>query len=887
MTEDNFLFSIVMAIYKVEDYLEEAIESVVNQTLSFEKHVQLILVNDGSPDNSAEICLKYQQKYPRNIVYIEKENGGVSSARNVGLKYLQGRYVNFMDPDDKLSLDTLHEVFNFFEENYKWVDVVSIPMEFFEGKTGNHILNYKFKSQRVIDLSVDYNCIQLSAASAFVKRKSIADQFNESLKYAEDALFLNKILLEKMKLGTVTNAKYYYRRRTSGNSAIQLSGLTKEWYSEYLVGFSLGMIRLSLNLYNEVPKYIQFLIMYDLQWRFNVPKIKEGILNENEYNDFLEKMIRVLQYIDDLIIHEQINLNIHRKLFAQKLKFSYLNKCILKKVFYKKDVLLYANHRCINKLSEQEATIEFIDISNNELKIEGFFGSLFEKDDCEVMFYSNEEIYEAEKVDRTLHSIYSLNNLVKDYYGFKVNIPLANLSDTQEISVFIKIEGVSVPIHMKFGRFSRLKSKFQNSYIDLNGNLIWYDYVEQSLNIKRKTKLQFIKKEVELFKEFLSHGKKIALKAMCARTLLNILKNINKKKIWLYMDRVDKADDNAEHLYRYSANKQCDVKQYYIIRRDTEDYQRLKKEFNVIPFGSFKHKIFHLRAEKVISSHADEWVINPFMGTFPYYQDLFKYKFIFLQHGITKDDISSWLNKYNKNIKLFVTAAKKEYNSVLNLPYGYTDEEVALVGFPRFDQLINSSKKQILIMPTWRKNIVSELNQLTGIRPYNNNFKSSLYYHNYNKLLNDSRILKMADKKGYKIIFYPHPNIQQQIKDFTNNNQVEIVEYNISYQKLFNESDLLITDYSSVAFDFAYLKKPVLYFHFDQYHFDEGYFNYEEMGFGEVCDNYEMLVERILNFMDNNCVIHEKYIERVESFYSFTDKNNCERVLNAINAICE
>lgn len=115
--EHKYLFSIVMAVYNVEQYLEEAIESVINQTLSFENHVQLILVNDGSPDNSEETCLKYKEMYPDNIVYIRKENGGVSSARNEGLKYVEGKYVNFLDSDDKLSLNALAEVFSFFELN--------------------------------------------------------------------------------------------------------------------------------------------------------------------------------------------------------------------------------------------------------------------------------------------------------------------------------------------------------------------------------------------------------------------------------------------------------------------------------------------------------------------------------------------------------------------------------------------------------------------------------------------------------------------------------------------------------------------------------------------------------------------------------------------------
>ena len=88
--EYKYKFSVVIPIYNVEKYLEETIESIINQSIGFEENIQIILVNDGSPDNSEEICLKYKEMYPDNILYKKKENGGVSSARNTGLKKVSG-----------------------------------------------------------------------------------------------------------------------------------------------------------------------------------------------------------------------------------------------------------------------------------------------------------------------------------------------------------------------------------------------------------------------------------------------------------------------------------------------------------------------------------------------------------------------------------------------------------------------------------------------------------------------------------------------------------------------------------------------------------------------------------------------------------------------------
>ena len=116
-----FVFSIIIAVYNTGKYLEDSIGSLVNQSISFEK-IQIILVNDGSTDNSEELCLKYKNIYPKNIIYIRIEHGGVSKARNEGLKYTKGQFINFLDADDKWDSKALRYVSLFFEMN-KNVDI--------------------------------------------------------------------------------------------------------------------------------------------------------------------------------------------------------------------------------------------------------------------------------------------------------------------------------------------------------------------------------------------------------------------------------------------------------------------------------------------------------------------------------------------------------------------------------------------------------------------------------------------------------------------------------------------------------------------------------------------------------------------------------------------
>lgn len=112
--EFPFEFSVVMAVYNVEPFLREAVDSLIAQNFGFEK-IQLIMVDDGSTDGSGAICDEYAERYPDNVMVIHKENGGVSLARNEGLKYIQGRYINFMDADDKLGSKVMSIVYKFLK----------------------------------------------------------------------------------------------------------------------------------------------------------------------------------------------------------------------------------------------------------------------------------------------------------------------------------------------------------------------------------------------------------------------------------------------------------------------------------------------------------------------------------------------------------------------------------------------------------------------------------------------------------------------------------------------------------------------------------------------------------------------------------------------------
>lgn len=893
--EYEFTFSIIMAVYNVEPFIAEAIDSLINQDIGFEYHVQLILVDDGSPDGSGEICDEYQQKYPDNIEVIHKENGGVSSARNAGIPLAKGKYVNFMDSDDKLSTNTLQNVFFFFEKYYFDVDVVAIPMVYFNGKRGDHPTNHEIfkKGTRVIDLTIDYQCILLSMSRSFVKRNMIQDEsFDTRLKIAEDGKVVQKILLDKQKLGAVARCKYWYRKRTDGcPSALDTSSLQKEFYINSLEFFTLEILEIAIQQEEKIPKFLQFTLMYELVAKFKLREIPEGVLTEEDKKLFFQLIKQILRVIDDEIIMQQKQIFIEHKLAILNLKYGNVSAYVP----LKDDVILYRNHLQLFRYSSIYARYDFIKYQNNSLYLEGrvmtFDYHLVEE--TPIYLLVNGEKVDCDPITLYEHK-YSLGEPILCSVGFKISLPIEKQVENYSILLYSCVKGFPV-LHkeIRFGKFSPIGSEFKNSYYYKEGRV---------LLLKGHTLLLQkcgIKGHIEHEKLFLQDIGKIyrekLIKISLTRLLVKVVRKVRRrrKEIWLISDRVDRADDNGKAFFMYLKKKKPkNVKFYFVIAKHSPDYKAMKKYGSVVNFKSYKNKFLHLLAGKVVSSAFSEFVINPFEKNKLLYRDLLQeQEFIFLQHGIIMNDLSSLLQKYVKNVKLFITSTKIEHTSILEYNYYYSTKEnnVLLSGLPRYDLLYRSSKKYVTVMPTWRRYLVNTFNTETGIWDLIPNFKESDYFLFFNALINHQGLLEIAKKYRYTLVFMPHPCILPHISQFEHSSDVEFIHYDKPYREIYAESDLVITDYSSASFDFSYLRKPVIYTQFDKEAFFSGehtvatgYFEHERDGFGEVEYDLESTVNRIIEYMENGCQLKDKYRERIDNFFAFNDQNNCERVYNAI-----
>ncbi|EAK5229609.1 glycosyltransferase [Campylobacter jejuni] len=789
-------YAIVSAVYNVEKYLDDYFKSIINQRLDFKNNIIVILIDDGSTDNSAQIIKQYQKKYPNNIIYIYKKNGGQASARNLGLKYLKKNNINipwvtFTDPDDFLDRDYFYKIDKFLIK-YQGNDICMIGCHliFYHEKMksfkDNHPLNFKFnKIETIINNFELNNFVHLHASSTLIKINKCKILFDERLKpNFEDGKFVSQYLLDNINSKSVflSNAVYFYRKREDNSSTIDTS-FNKDYL---LLTTKLGTLELLRQ--NDLDfSFIKFNCLYHLIWQIyffiNKPE-KASILNQYERENYLLILEQNFSYINSEVI----------------LKFN-LAGCWF---FHKVGIL-----NCFKK----------------------------EKPPFQLVY-------------------------IEDYDPYKEQILLTYY--TGEIT---NIEKIKIDDEIIYPKFSKI---------------IKYDFLDRNFCYQKRLWIDIPKNASGYLEIYIDKNQAMLKKYGNMRlNIMDIRKEFQKRlpedsNIWVLLDRDNKADDNAEHLYRYIMQNYPRRKIIFALRKNSFDWKRLEKEgFNLVDFGSYEFEKKIKQASKVISSHADQYLMKYITP---------KSQFVFLQHGVILNDLSRWLN--SKRINLFITSSKSEYDSIVSnfTRYKFCKKEVVLTGLPRHDILLKNNKlhtRQILIMPTWRMNIVNT----SSFKQLNDNFTHSEYFLRWNSLLNNKKLKALCEKFSYDIIFHPHPNIIPYLKYFNIPSYFCLVKNNeSSIQKLFCSSSLLITDYSSVSFEMAYLEKLVIYYQFDIEEFfnhhtlQKGYFDYRKNGFGPVVNNEEKLLIELENFIRKNCKPSGVYKSNMDATFQFKDGKCCERI---------
>ena len=355
------------------------------------------------------------------------------------------------------------------------------------------------------------------------------------------------------------------------------------------------------------------------------------------------------------------------------------------------------------------------------------------------------------------------------------------------------------------------------------------------------------------------------------------------RHFWLICEEKNEARDNGYWLYKWICENKPKQKVAYAINKKSPDYAKVEDLGKVISYGTISHWFWYIVADKNISSQKGGKPNAAVCYLFEVALKMRKNNRVFLQHGVIKDKLE-WLFYKNTNMRMFVTSTRQEYDYVVDY-YGYPQGYIQLCGLARFDELHTAQvdKNLILVMPTWRNWLGRESHDNKDM-----DFGETEYCKKWNEFLNSKKLDEMLTKYGKKMLFYPHRNMQKFLQYFdTQSQNIEIADWkNYDIQDVLKRAALMITDYSSVFFDFAYMRKPVIFYQFDEKEFREkqyaeGYFDYHNNSLGEWCGD----IDECLILLDKQLSADCPPNDNIREFFEIYDDKNCQRTYEAIKNI--
>jgi CDP-glycerol glycerophosphotransferase (TagB/SpsB family) len=725
------------------------------------------------------------------------------------------------------------------------------------------------------------------------------------------------------KLHYIADVKYILVNSYEGDKTFCEKVYDREWYYHTVNELTAYMLQKEDNDYKEeqvsIEKLVSLIVMYHAVFivKFmlaaNLDNVNKHLIEGSAAEAFLYKLGDVLAFVSDSVICDSLGYQIDMKnrdcltwvlliLKYKNDKLEYNFKVDRTGLDSSVEGELYFEDTYVNKISQATADIQFMDYEEQEngiiLTIEGRVSPILLMNGAEFGVMVDNVFIPAVYNERYAHTkAFGISIFKLRAFTLKVELPYDKAHGINvEFVTRYNNNGkmVNLPATLEFdSHFSRLCDRFRHSYWKINKRLMMY-VPENKHNIMRVVPANMWKvacRELALWKDMLATKQKKIIKFIIVRALIKAKPIIKHKPIWLFFDKIYKAGDSAEYLYRYSLKQKDGIKKYYLADGNSEDYARMEAEgLKPVKRRSLKHRYAFLYADMVVVSNSTVYAFNDF-GTVNscLIRDLMNFHVVCVQHGMSIQKIAVAQNRLRDNTRLYFCASKYEIENLSKPIYDYQGyDALKLTGVPRYDGLVNEDKRQILLSPTWRMQAAVPVTKNEGVsRDYNPLFKETDYYRIYNSLINDKRLIEAAKTYNYRLLYVLHPIVSPQIDDFDTNEYVDIIpavkvkdHKGVNYEKAFRESSLMVTDFSGVQFDFAYMRKPVVYLHHRDIpkHYEEGTFFYDTMGFGEICQDNDELIDTLISYMKNNCTMKPEYRRRADDFFAYSDHNNCQRI---------
>lgn len=360
------------------------------------------------------------------------------------------------------------------------------------------------------------------------------------------------------------------------------------------------------------------------------------------------------------------------------------------------------------------------------------------------------------------------------------------------------------------------------------------------------------------------------------------------RNIWLIGGHAgDIYNDNSKFFYEYMLKEHKDVEIYWIINKDSKVFDRIPGK--KLERGSVENYLYYYNAKAIIFSHSPSADIAPFNFIVPvlnrFHKNVVK---VYLNHGTISFKKRKPMNgAFKKQIDDLIksyeiaTASSEFEKEVMTNDWGMSDSSVCIVGNARYDNLPTKEKaptRDILYTPTWRD----------WIKFDSGKFTDSEYFKNIMEFLNDEELNRILQEKDIKIKFYLHHLMHEFIEDIRENisgKQIVFLDKGVTLADEIKGSAANITDYSSVAIDFLYMNRPILFYQFDIDKYKEevdSYIDLDNGMFGSIAYNKNDAVQKLIEIIESDFEVKQDQKNERDNFFKYNDNKNCDRIYDCI-----
>lgn len=596
------LASVIVPVYNKEPHLAECFSCLEGQTID-KGLIEVILVDDGSTDESAALCRAFAEERPW-VRVLSQPNGGVSEARNTGIAAARGRYLVFLDPDDTLSAKTVENVVAFFDTCPDEVDLVTYPIvSIRDGKRQR--LHHRYEVLRetgVYDLALPENATIAQATMNVAVRNRFADNVLFDFHPAngvivhEDEKYCTDVLRRTMKLGFCAEAEYRWMRSDEGASTAQR--LPENLYDNNIALFEDFFGRYP----DAVPPYIQGLLVNDLSW-----KLKAGIalpthLEGTAYDEALARLGRLLERVDDGLILAHPNLRDDHRLLVLSLKRREpLRWCAAPGALavLRGESLVFASDHA-------DVVLTRVAVRDGALHVNGrmtspFFAGYGGRVELRLRRRPQRQDRGGSEV------ILEPDEVVEGRGGAAVKAGLSyafqfacDLGESEEIWLELRLDGANIPLRWSVREMARSAYALRHTRIvgkwrvrlDLDKGEIIVDHLTGEA---RENAIELLDGRVPRWKTRLD------------RRLIRRLAEGG--DIWIYADGPD-GPRSALAQFERDSQRDDGIARYYALRKGQQP-PRCGSHGKLVAFGSRRHKMLFCAATEIIASDTDFAAYSP------------------------------------------------------------------------------------------------------------------------------------------------------------------------------------------------------------------------------------------------------------------------------------